>query len=60
MGCRSHPARPIAELNRLKTKIFQLFPVHWANHTTFEDTWGACAAAIGQRCKRLKKIGAHN
>ena len=60
MGCRSHPALPIVELNRLKEKIFQLFPQHWADPTTFEDTWTSCCTAIGQRCKRLKKTGIHS
>jgi len=57
LGCRSYPALPIVELNRLKEKIFQLFPEHWADRTTFEVTWAACSAAIGQHCKQEKKTG---
>ena len=56
MGCRNSPALPLRELNNLKQKLFLLFPQFWANPVDFEEVWTRCAAAIGQRCKRLARV----
>ena len=53
-GCREQPALPIKELNDLKQKVFSLFPQFWVNPLDFEATWGLCAEAVGQACKRLR------
>ena len=57
MGCNSHPALPLKELNELKRTIFSLFPTYWANPVEFEsELWTQCVNSIGQLCKRLRAI----
>ena len=53
-GNREHPALPVAELNQLKDKLFQLFPQYWPNPVEFEPLWRTCGEAVGQVCKRLR------
>ena len=56
MGNREYPGLPRNELFKVKEAIHNLFPELWKVPEEFEAIWSDCVDAIGQGCKRLRKI----
>lgn len=55
-GSRELPALPCVELNLLKEKMWEQFSQYWSNPVEFETVWSVCFNAVGQACKRLRKV----
>lgn len=56
LGVRDLPGLPRAELYELKKTIYELFPALAKSPENFEPIWSQCVDAIGQACKRMRKM----
>ena len=53
-GWQDIPALPQAELNLLKTALWNQFPRYWSCPEEFERRWVVAQDAVAQACKRLR------
>ena len=56
MGSKDFHGLPTTELMQLKEINFSKFPQLWDSPMNFEAIWKRCHEAIGQACKRLRKL----